>query len=65
MAELPSPQRQWRGWMLTRQGVPSSIETSAIANWPMFQALVIRWLVGRGVVKVEMPAASDSGSSSS
>ena len=45
---------------VTRQGVPSSIEISAMVNWPRLQALVRRWLVGRGVVKVEMPSANDN-----
>jgi len=61
---LALPQRQRRGLMLTRQGVPCSIEISATAKRPMVQALVIRWLVDRGVVKMEVPAASDNGSRS-
>ena len=62
--KIPRLQRQRRGSMLTRQGVPCSIEISASENCLMFQALVIRCPVGRGVVKVETPAASDSGNRS-
>ena len=43
--------------MRMRHGGPSAIEIVAMPNWPMVQALVIRWPLGRNVVKAEAPVA--------
>ena len=40
------------------------MEISATPNWPMVQALVFRWPVGRKVVNEEAPLAIARGKSS-